>query len=106
MTDKPRFCILAPDNVISPDTFVLADEQPLTIRADCLLAVHEASGQTVTVHQSRLIPLSALTAPPVQSKRQSVCLKCGKVQGVALDQVECPNHGDAACGMLEPKFAT
>jgi hypothetical protein len=103
MSVKNRFFLLTPDDVISADTFVLADKQPLTIKADCLLAVHEASGQVFTVHRSRLIPVETLPAPPVQTKRHSVCLKCGRVQGVALDQVECPNHGDAPCGILESK---
>jgi len=106
MVEKARFCILTPDDVIPPDTFVLADKQPLTIKADCLLVVHEKSGRELTVHRTRLIPLEKLTGPKAEHQQPSVCLKCGKVQGIALDQVECPNRGGGPCGLLESKPPT
>ncbi len=102
MSEKAQFHVLTPAGVVPPDIFVLANEQPKTILEGCVLVVHQASGRQLTVHGTRLIPIND---PAITSLRQkhSVCLKCGKVEGIVLDKVACPHHGGANCGLLEPK---
>ncbi len=100
---KQRFQVVTPEGWVSHDTFVLADVQPLTIKADCVLIVHEASGRLFTVHRTRLQSLEDRTVRAPGQQRRSVCLKCGKVEGVVEDQVVCPRHGQTDCGLIEPK---
>ncbi len=102
MKEKIHFCLLTPEGTITPDTFIIADKQPRTILEGCLLIVHEASGRQMTVHRTRLIPIdtaeSALFKPCAHA-----CPKCGKVEGIVLDNVICPHHGGGNCGLLEIK---
>jgi len=100
MTEKARFHILTPEGVIPPDTFVLADEQSTNVLEECRLVLHEPSGRLLTVHRTRLIPVSDPAIKSIKHKR-SVCLKCGHVEGVVLDMVHCPNHHGKNCGLLE-----
>lgn len=100
MTERQRFRVLTPDDLISYETFVMADEQPKTIRASCVLLINEHTGQPLTVHETRLMPLEVPGKTIADDKAKSVCLKCGKVEGVVEDQVVCPEHGDAPCGLL------
>jgi hypothetical protein len=102
MTEKAHFRILTPEGVIPPDTFVVADEQPKNILADCLLVVHQASGRQLTVHRTRLIPVDDQAVASMKHNH-SVCMKCGKVEGIVLDKVPCPNHFGTHCGLVEIK---
>jgi hypothetical protein len=102
MTGKARFHILTLEGMIPPDTFIVAEEQPKAIMAGCLLLVHEASGRLLTVHRSRLIPADEPTLVSLKHNH-SACTKCGKVEGVVLDNVNCPNHFGIHCGLLEVK---
>ena len=102
MTEQKRFRILTPDGLLSPDTYLISAEQPSNIKSGCLLAVDQQSGRRITVHESRIFPAEAADAPPFDPAAMSVCLKCGRVEGVVEDQVTCPHHGDAACGLVAP----
>ena len=98
MANQKQFRILTPDGLLSSDTFVVPAEQPRTIKAGCVLVVHQQSGYMLTVHQTRLFP----TVPTaVATKPKSACLKCGRVAGVIGDRVTCPEHGNTACWMVE-----
>ena len=97
-----RFQVITPEGWVAPDTFLLADEQPPAIKPDCVLIVHEASGRPLTVHRTRLVALEDRTVQSPAEQRKSVCLKCGKVEGVVGDQVACPRHGQTDCGLIEP----
>jgi len=103
MPERKRFRLLTPEGLVTYDTFVLADDQPRTIKADCLLVVHEASGRLSTVHRTRLIPVADSGIQTLGRQRKSPCLKCGKVEGVVGDQVVCPYHKGLGCGLLEAK---
>lgn len=103
MPEKDRFRVLTPEDLVTHDTFVLADEQPQTIKAGCLLLVHEASGRLMTAHRTRLIPAAEPSVPPVDRQRRSPCLKCGRVEGIVADEVVCPYHGESSCALLEAK---
>jgi len=102
MDDHKRFRVLTPDGLLSRDTFLVPLEQPNNIKAGCLLVIHEPSGRQFTVHDTRVFPASATNTLSAGSPTTSVCLKCGKVQGVVGDQVTCPSHG-GACGLVEKK---
>jgi hypothetical protein len=100
MTEKTRFHILTPEGAIPPDTFILADEQPKNILEGCLLVIHEATRRQLTVHRTRLIPVNDPAVASLKHKH-SICSKCGKVEGIVLDNVPCPNHHGINCGLLE-----
>jgi hypothetical protein len=95
-----HFCLLTPDGAITPDTFRIAERQPTTILEGCVLVVHEASGRQMTVHRTRLIPISESQGGAYRPAHNA-CPKCGKVEGIVLDNVVCPHHGGANCGLLE-----
>ncbi len=103
MTQKARFYILTPEGIVPPDTFVLADQQPQKILEGCVLIVHEATHRQMTIHRTRLIPINDPAVASLKKHKHSVCTKCGKVEGVVLDNVSCPNHHGINCGMLEAK---
>ena len=88
--------------MVPPDTFVLADQQPQRILEGCVLIVHEASHRQLTIHRTRLIPINDPALASLKHQH-SVCPTCGKVAGVALDNVPCPNHYGVKCGLLEAK---
>jgi hypothetical protein len=100
MSGQRRFRILTPDGFLSRDTFVLPANQPRDIPVGCVRVIHEQSGTMLTVHDTRLFPASATESSQFAQKPTSVCLKCGRVTGVAEDQVECPNHKNGTCGLL------
>ena len=103
MANQKQFRILTPDGLLSSDTFVVPAEQPRTIKAGCVLVVHQQSGYVLTVHQTRLFPVDLAA---VVKKPRNACLKCGRVAGVIEDRVTCPEHGNAACWMVEPSEKT
>lgn len=100
MTEQKRFRILSPDGLLSPESYLISAVQPPNIKSGCLLAVDQLSGRRITVHESRIFPAEASDASPVDSAAISVCLECGRVEGVVEDQITCPHNGDAACGLL------
>ena len=104
MPESGRFRILTPDDLISYDTFVIADEQSLSIEAGCLVLIHEASGRRVAVHRTRLVPVTGASVQVPKRQHRHVCEKCGKVEGVAEDQVVCPFRGRSNCGLVEAKL--
>ena len=101
MNANHRFRILTREGRLSEDTYVLPSQQPYAIHAGCVLVVNERSGETLTVHDTRLFPSEAVKSMPTASQTKSVCLKCGWVKGVVEDQVTCPYHGDGPCNMVE-----
>ncbi len=96
-----RFRIVTPEEHISPETYVLAEEQPETIKANCVLLVDQANGRPITVHGTRLVPADDPLAADLDHKHTSACMKCGHVEGIVEDQVTCPNHNNLDCGLLE-----
>ena len=100
MADEKQFRILTPDGRLSHDMFVVPVEQPRKIKAGCLLVLHEGSGRRVTVHSTRLFPADAVSSLPFGG-HLDVCPTCGRVEGVVEDQIACPYHGDAPCGLIE-----
>ncbi len=102
MPTEPRFRLLTPDGFVTYDTFVLAFEQPTAGEAHCMSVVHEATGRELTVHRTRLVPVDETVEPARDHPRLSACLRCGRVPGVADDEVTCPYHGRLGCGLLEP----
>ena len=105
MPTQRRFRILTPDGLLSRDTFVLPVEQPRTIMAGCVLVVHEGSGRLLTVHDTRLFPAEAAESIAVVGAPKSVCLTCGRVEGVIQEQVVCPNHDGGSCCLVESNGA-
>ena len=103
MSEKGRFRVLTPEGQISLETYVLAEEQPGAIKADCLLLVEQTSGRRITVHGTRLVPADAPLATNLDHKHTSVCMKCGRVEGIIEDQVTCPHDNNIACGLIETK---
>jgi hypothetical protein len=99
MPERARFHILTPDGMLSQDTFVLAERQPQRILEGCVLVLDEATHRQMTVHRTRLVPTSDSTVTPM-SHKHSACPKCGKVAGVLLDNVPCPNHYGVHCGLV------
>jgi hypothetical protein len=100
MITQKRYRVLTPDGMLSIDSYILSPEQPPTIKEGCVLLVDDRNGAKLTVHETRLFPEESGPAPaPKPSK--SVCLRCGKVQGVVEDQVTCPFHEETPCGLVE-----
>ncbi len=99
MTSQGRFRILTPDGLVSLDLFLLATRQPTGLKAGCVLVVNQESGGLLTVHRSRLIP--ALSGATADGQQKSVCLKCGRVEGVVEEQIRCPFHHGVPCGLIE-----
>jgi VanZ family protein len=97
MPNRKRFRVLTPEGLVTHDTFTLADEQPESIKADCMLLVHESSGRTITAHGTRLIPAADPPGNNHDHQQKSVCMNCGHVEGVIEDQVACPHLGDKDC---------
>jgi hypothetical protein len=100
MRPQKKYRILTPDGALSDDAYILAPHQPFTIKADCVLAVDEYTGDEITVHETRLFPDHDERLAPAAERPMSVCLKCGRVEGVVEDQVSCPYREDS-CGMVE-----
>ena len=103
MSGKERFRLVTPDGLISHDTFVLVDQQPPAFRDECLLLAHSASGRRIAVHRSRVVGARDPEVRALEHRQRSVCLECGKVEGIVEDRVTCPHHDDAECGLLEAK---
>jgi hypothetical protein len=101
MANQRQFRILTPDGLLSLDTYVLAAEQPRTIKAGCLLVVDARSGRAITVHDTRLFPVDAVDSAMGVGLSKRACLKCGRVEGVIEDQVPCPEHDGGPCGLVE-----
>ncbi len=100
MNEQKRFRILTPDGLLSPESYLISAVQPPNIKSGCLLVVDQQSGRRITVHESRIFPAEAAAATALDPAAMSVCLKCGRVEGVVEDQVTCPHHDDAACGLM------
>ncbi len=93
------FRILTPGGTLSQDRFVLPARQPQGLPADCVAVMHEQTGATLVVHDTRLFPADAARTMPVLGEPRSVCHKCGRVMGVAEDHVGCPEHEGTECGI-------
>ncbi len=100
--ETKRFRVFTSEGRISQETYVLAEEQPETIKADCLLLVDQAGGRQITVHGTRLVPADDPRATDLDHKRTSACMKCGRVEGVIEDPLTCP-HDNSDCGLIETK---
>jgi hypothetical protein len=105
MSETAHFRILTAEGDLSHDTFTIAAEQPLTVKADCVVAVNDRDGSLLTVHGTRLVPVGPASSAPHPTRAKSVCLECGRVEGVIEDQVACPRQDDTPCGMLETHAA-
>jgi hypothetical protein len=103
MAEKARFRVLTLEDMVTYDTFVLADEQPGSLKPGCVLLLHEESGRLVTAHRTRLIPTGDPGVLSIDRQRRSPCAKCGRVEGVVEDQVVCPYHGESSCVLIEAK---
>jgi hypothetical protein len=104
MAGTNHFRILTLEGGLSHDTFAIADEQPETIKADCVMVVADTTGQRLTVHGTRLFPAEAPSLPITHTESRSKCLECGRVSGVVKDAVSCPHHqDDGVCVVLEPR---
>ena len=95
MDDQNQYRILLPDHRLSHDTFRIPLQQPSNVYSGCVLVVNDDDGTQLTVHRSRLFPISL-----AEPKR--ACLKCGRVLGVVQDQVECLYGEGDSCELLEP----
>lgn len=98
MANQKQYRVLTPDGLLSSETFVIPDQQPRPLKAGCVLVVHRPSGYMLTVHRTRLFPVDLSAA----HQSRHACLKCGRVAGVIEDRVTCPEHGNAACWIVEP----
>jgi hypothetical protein len=101
MGPRREFYLLSPDGRLSLDIFVLADEQRRAIKPGCVLIVHPPTGRLLTVHETRLFPVGPTVFARHPAPWRSACLRCGRVEGVVDDQVACPVHGGASCGLVE-----
>jgi hypothetical protein len=95
MNHPELYRILLPDGTLSREIFSIAANQPEGILPGCVLVGSDRDGTQVTVHGSRLFQ-TALAQPP------RACLKCGRVEGVVEDQVECPFGEAEPCEFVEP----
>jgi len=96
MADQEQYRILTPDGRLSHDTFVMASEQPSNVPASCALVVNDRDGTQLTAHRARLFAIAHAGGP------KRACLTCGRVLGVAEDQVQCPYDEGEPCELLEP----
>ena len=101
MTSQTLFRILTSEGLVSLDLFTIAQPQPVNLKTGCLLVVNQANGNLVTVHQTRLIPSGIPSCVASDGQRKSVCLKCGRVEGVVQEQIHCPYHHGVPCGLIE-----
>jgi hypothetical protein len=97
MVESQHFQILTPEGMISEETFAVVEPQPRRMPTGCVLVVRDGSGKTLTVHQTRLIP----TAEGAVPGSKSVCLSCGRVEGVVEDRVLCPHDAASPCHFLQ-----
>jgi hypothetical protein len=104
VASQRRFRILAPEGMLSGDTFFLPPRQPPNLKAGCTMLIHERSGTLLTVRDTRLFPAEAAGALPVADAPKGACLKCGRGQGVLEDLARCPDHDGGSCGMREPNY--
>jgi hypothetical protein len=102
MKNHQHYRIVTPDGRLSRDTFIIADQQPVTLEEDCLLMIDESDGREVAVHDTRLFPPEAVGHSPFDDPAGCVCKECGKVDGLEGEQEECPYGSDARCGLVEP----
>jgi hypothetical protein len=100
--ETTRFRVLTPDHLVSYDTFVLADRQPANLDPDCVLLINESDGRPLVAHKTRLIAVKSSGDAPPAMRPRSVCLTCGKVEGVFEDEVVCPEHGGGPCHLVQP----
>ncbi|MGO8691411.1 MAG: hypothetical protein ACLQLG_17445 [Thermoguttaceae bacterium] len=101
MTAEMLYRIQTPEGLVSYDVFTLARPQPAGMRIGCVLVIDQNNGNRMTVHKTRLIPAAIPTDAGADDQQKSICLKCGRVEGVVEDQVQCPHHHDADCGLIE-----
>jgi hypothetical protein len=94
MHHQNRYKIILPGERLSNDTFWIPREQPDRMRPGCLLVVNERDGAQLAAHRTRLIPV-------VDGQPRMACMKCGRVPGVAQDQVACPYRGDGPCELVD-----
>jgi hypothetical protein len=96
-----RFRVLTPDGLISYDVYALAVSQPPSLRAGCVLLINQSDGTRLVASRTRLIAIGSPGDVLPVSRAKSVCLKCGKVEGVPEDGVVCPHHNPHVCDLLE-----
>jgi hypothetical protein len=101
MANQRQFRILTPDGLLSRDLFILAVKQPGTIKPDCMLVVDARSGRAITVHETRLFPVDTVSSAREAGPSKRACLKCGRVEGVIVDQVACSGQDGGPCGLVE-----
>ena len=96
MAEQKQYRILTPEGRLSHDTFFVAWEQPDAIQEGCVLMVSSCDGTQLTTHRDRLFSIANSGEP------KKACLKCGRVPGVADDQVQCLDDAGSPCGLAEP----
>ncbi len=101
MPEQQRFRVLTPEGKVTFDTFLLADKKPKTFRTGCVLLINEETGRPITVHQTRLLPVSSASSQTRDHKLKTVCYKCMRVEGIEQDEVTCPYHGGKGCDLLK-----
>ena len=101
MTSETLFRILTPEGLLSYDVFTLAQPQPAGLKPDCVAVVDQNNGRQMTVHKTRLVSSTMPAAVEAKGHRKSVCLKCGRVEGVVQEQIRCPHHHNVSCGLVE-----
>ncbi len=101
MTSETLFRILTPEGLLSYDVFTLVQPQPGGLKRDCVAVVDQNNGRQMTVHQTRLVPWRMPGPVAADGHHKSVCLKCGRVEGVVQEQIPCPHHHDGSCGLIE-----
>jgi hypothetical protein len=101
MVANTLYRIRTPEGLITYDLFTLARPQPAGMRTGCVLVIDQNNGSRMTVHKTRLIRAAMPDSAGAGEQPKSVCLKCGRVEGVVEEQVQCPHQHDALCGLIE-----
>lgn len=96
-----QYRLLTRENLVTYDTFVLADDAPDDLDPDLALVVHELTGRRMTVHRTRLLPAGTVDPARLDHARHSPCPTCGRVEGIVEEEVRCPYDHEGPCGLLQ-----
>lgn len=70
-----------PDGYLSAERFFVAPDQSAVTEADCLLIIHERTGESMMVRDTRLFPAEAVSSSPLGDIAIAACLTGERLNG-------------------------